>query len=108
MITEICFRANISADELLVAQEEHKRLEDTEKKSRQVLGDRLEGMLAKLDHNVEEKGNPKSHKLNIEWDELYVLHMFRWTQNLTMTDSVTNLNPSSNSMSYASFIFSPL
>ena len=53
-------------------QEEHKRLEDTEKKSRDLLGERAESMLWDVDEIMEQKENPENQKLNMETDELYV------------------------------------
>ena len=52
-------------------QEEHKKLEDTEKRSRDLLSERTEGMLWDLDEIMEQKENPESQKLNMETDELY-------------------------------------
>ena len=54
------------------AQDEHKRLEDTERKSRQLLGESTEGLLQNIERMMEQKENPESKKINVELDELYV------------------------------------
>ena len=53
------------------AQDEHKKLEDSEKKSRESLGERIEGILWDVDEVMEQKENPESQKLNMEMDDLY-------------------------------------
>ena len=53
-------------------QDEHKKLEDSEKKSRENLGERIEGILWDVDEVMEQKENPESQKLNMEMDDLYV------------------------------------
>ena len=52
-------------------QDEHKKLEDSEKKSRESLGERIEGILWDVDEVMEQKENPESQKLNMEMDDLY-------------------------------------
>ncbi len=52
-------------------QDEHKKLEDSEKRSRESLGERIEGILWDIDEVMEQKANPESQKLNMEMDELY-------------------------------------
>lgn len=51
-------------------QDEYKKLEDSEKKSREGLGDKTEGLLWNVDEKIERRENPESQKLNIEMDEL--------------------------------------
>lgn len=51
-------------------QDEYKKLEDSEKKSREGLGDKAEGLLWNVDEQLERRENPESQKLNVEMDEL--------------------------------------
>lgn len=60
---------------LCYAQDENKRLEDTEKKSRENLGYRLNDLVANMDYAMENKENPESQKPNIEIDDMYVLSL---------------------------------
>ena len=89
-------------------QEEHKRLEDTEKKSRQALGDKLEDVLARMDIAAEEKQNPRGQNSNIEMDDLYGFQKLLVVQNLTIAGSVTNSSPSSNNTISVNIISNPL
>lgn len=85
-------------------QEEHKRLEDTEKKSRLALGDKLEDVLARMDSAAEDKQNPRGQTSNIETDDLYALHKLLMVQNLTIAGFVTSSSPSSNNMIFVNII----
>lgn len=53
-------------------QDEHKKLEDTEKKSREHIGARLDNMLEDINSVLQQKENPESEHENLEGDELYV------------------------------------
>lgn len=59
------------------AQDEHKRLEDTEKRSRHLIGESTDAVLHNIECIMEQKENPESHKLNMELDELYVVQLRR-------------------------------
>ena len=51
-------------------QEEHKKLEDTEKRSREGVGARLDNMLQFISSVLQQKENPESQTLNLEMDDL--------------------------------------
>ena len=53
-------------------QDEHKRLEDSEKRSRETLADRLQDILINMDDTIEEKEHPETQKSNVELDDWYV------------------------------------
>lgn len=105
---QVCFRplANRSPS----TQDEYKRLEDSEKKSREGLGEKTEGLLWNVDEQIERRENPESQKLNIEMDELYVM----WCEThheekliSAFADSGLNSNLSSSSTNSANFTFTP-
>ena len=85
-------------------QDEHKRLEDTEKRSRETLGNTLEEILANMDHSVEEKENPECQKLNIEMDEWYVTWGISPLHSLTIAGFDRNLSPFLNNTKHATTI----
>ena len=89
-------------------RQEDKRLEDTEKKSRQALGDKLEDTLARMEIAAEEKQNPRGQNSNIDMDDLYGLHKLLIVPNLTIAGSVTSSSPSSNNMISVNIIFNLL
>lgn len=51
-------------------QDEYKKLEESEKKSREALGENVDGLIYDVDRVVEHRENPESQKMNIEMDEL--------------------------------------
>ena len=69
---EICIQVCYSsfANRCPSIQDEYKKLEDSEKKSREGLGEKAEGLLWNVDEQIERRENPESQKLNIEMDEL--------------------------------------
>ena len=54
------------------SQEEHKRLEDTEKKSRDLMSQRGESIFWDIGEIMDQKENPGNLQLNMETEELYV------------------------------------
>ncbi|MCJ1477972.1 hypothetical protein MMC13_006647 [Lambiella insularis] len=52
-------------------KEEHKRLEDTEKKSRDIMTERANGIIWDISDIMEQKENPEDQKINMETDELF-------------------------------------
>ena len=53
-------------------QEEHKKLEDTEKKSRDLMSERGESIFWDVGEIMDQKENPGNLQLNMEAEELYV------------------------------------
>ena len=47
-------------------------MEDSEKKSREALGEKIECILSDVNEIMEQKDNPASQKFSMETDELYV------------------------------------
>lgn len=64
----LCY--SLLANRSLSTQDEYKKLEDSEKKSREGLGGKTEGLFWNADEQTERRENPESQKLNIEMDEL--------------------------------------
>lgn len=65
---ETCFRL---AD-LRPFKDEQKRIEDSEKASREEMGDRADAIFWELDETINRAENPSSHQQNFELDELSV------------------------------------
>lgn len=61
-----------STDRCSSNQDEYKRLEDSEKKSRERLGAKTEQILWDIEAVIEQRENPESQKWNMEMDELWV------------------------------------
>ena len=53
-----------------MSQDEEKRFQDTEKKSRELLSERAEGLLWDIDEIMDRKEDPESEKQTLETDEL--------------------------------------
>ena len=53
-------------------QEENKKIEESEKRSRELQGEKVEGVLWVVDEVMDQKENPESTKLNMEMDDVYV------------------------------------
>ena len=52
-------------------QDEQKKLEDSERRSREEFSDRAETLYYEIDNTMERAENPDSGKFNFEQDELY-------------------------------------
>lgn len=50
-------------------QDENKKLDDTEKKARLIVNERLDSLLYDIQDVMAAKGNPRSEKLDIDLDE---------------------------------------
>lgn len=57
-----------------MGQDENKKLEDTEKKARLIVNERLDFLLCDIQDVISSKGNPRNEKVDIDLDEAYVLH----------------------------------
>jgi hypothetical protein len=53
-------------------QDENKRLDDTEKRARGLVNERLDSLLFDVQDVMDAKGGSQSENLNTELDELYV------------------------------------
>ena len=53
-------------------QDEQKKIEDNERRSREEFSDRAERLYSELEDNMQQIENPDSGKPNVEMDELYV------------------------------------
>ncbi|KAL8694451.1 MAG: hypothetical protein Q9224_003566 [Gallowayella concinna] len=52
-------------------KEENKKIEESEKRSRELQGEKVEGVLWVVDDIVDQRENPESMKLNLEMDEVF-------------------------------------
>ncbi|KAL8750333.1 MAG: hypothetical protein Q9184_006461 [Pyrenodesmia sp. 2 TL-2023] len=52
-------------------KEENKKIEESEKRSRELQGEKVEGVLWVVDEVMDQKENPDSMKLNMEMDEVF-------------------------------------
>lgn len=52
-----------------VQQDENKKLDDTEKKARLIVNERLDSLLYDIQDVMAAKGNPRSEKVDIDLDE---------------------------------------
>jgi hypothetical protein len=52
-------------------QDENKKLDDTEKKARLIVNERLDSLLYDIQDVMAAKGNPRNEKVDIDLDEAY-------------------------------------
>lgn len=57
-------------------QDENKKLEDTEKKARLIVNERLDCLLYDIQEVMASRGNPRNEKEDIDLEEAYALHFF--------------------------------
>lgn len=53
-------------------QDENKKLEEMEKRNRELLNEKLDALVWEVHDVVQHKENPESQKLNMELDEMWV------------------------------------
>jgi hypothetical protein len=56
---------------LTPTQDENKKLDDTEKKARLIVNERLDSLLYDIQDVMAAKGNPRNEKVDIDLDEAY-------------------------------------
>jgi hypothetical protein len=52
-------------------QDENKKLDDTEKKARLIVNERLDSLLYDIQDVMAAKGNPRNEKVDVDLDEAY-------------------------------------
>lgn len=72
-MTSIIFRPWLK---LSIWQDEQKKIEDSERRSREDFSDRTEALFWEVNDTMEQAQNPESQKGNVEQDELYASQFF--------------------------------
>lgn len=60
-------------------QDENKKLDDTEKKARLIVNERLDSLLYDIQDVMAAKGNPRNEKVDTDLDEAYAFPPPKWS-----------------------------
>ena len=63
--------ARFDINSLKLLKEEHKKIEDSERRSRDEFSERANGLFCAIDETMDQAENPERQKINVEQDEMY-------------------------------------